>query len=265
MKGGGRMIKMRALILPLSFFSLFISCSFILLFFIENYQDKKEREELISRKEYITEPAIINTAEQAESENAEILPQYRELYNENPDLIGWVKIDGTPLDYPVMQNLSDGEYYLHRNFKKEYDYSGLPFLYIDCDINKPSTNLIIYGHNMKSDAMFSSLIKYTDKNYYLEHLVIRFDSLYEEAEYQIIAVVLSKVYRKSDNVFKFYKFIQAETEEEFNEFIDNMKQLSVYDTGISAAFGDQLLTLVTCSYHTENGRLAVLAKKIKDD
>ena len=118
---------------------------------------------------------------------------------------------------------------------------------------------------MKSDAMFSSLIKYTDKNYYLEHPVIRFDSLYEEAEYQIIAVVLSKVYRKSDNVFKFYKFIQAETEEEFNEFIDNMKQLSVYDTGISAAFGDQLLTLVTCSYHTENGRLAVLAKKIKDD
>jgi len=85
------MKKMNALILPLSFFCLIISCSFFLLFFIENYQDKKEREELVSRKEYITEPAIINTAEEAKSERAEILPQYRELYKENPDLIGWVK------------------------------------------------------------------------------------------------------------------------------------------------------------------------------
>jgi len=122
---------------------------------------------------------------------------------------------------------------------------------------------MIYGHNMKSDAMFSSLTKYKNKEYYLAHPIIQFDTIYEEFEYEIIAVVLSKVFKKTDNTFKFYQFVQADTEAEYDKFIENMKQLSVYDTGIDACYGEQLLTLVTCSYHTENGRIAILAKKVK--
>jgi sortase B len=123
---------------------------------------------------------------------------------------------------------------------------------------------MIYGHNMKSESMFSCLTKYTKEEYYKAHPVIRFDTIYEEAEYQIVAVVLSKVYKKTEDVFKFYQFYQADSEEEFNDYILNMKQLSLYDTGIDAFYGDSLLTLVTCSYHTENGRIALLAKKIND-
>jgi sortase B len=172
------------------------------------------------------------------------------------------QIEGTPLDYPVMQNKDDNEYYLHRDFYGEYEYSGLPFLDLKCNFEQPSTNLIIYGHNMKSDAMFSCLTRYTDKEYFLEHPVIRFDTIYEEGEYEIIAVVLSQVYRKSDDVFKFYQFTQADTEAEFEDYIRNMKKLSLYDTGVDASFGDRLITLVTCNYHTKNGRLAVLAKRL---
>jgi sortase B len=161
-----------------------------------------------------------------------------------------------------MQNRKDGEYYLHRNFEKEYEYSGLPFLDKRCDLSLPSTNLIIYGHNMKSEAMFSSLLKYQKEEYFLKHPIIEFDTLYEQSEYKIIAVMRSKVFKKSEKAFKFYEFVQADTEQEFDEFMKNMKSLSLYETGEDAEYGDQLLTLVTCSYHTENGRLAVLAKKV---
>lgn len=255
------MKKLKSIVLPLSFICLVVSTIFFLQYFIDGFQDQKEKEDLILKKQTITELADAGVDPQ---EARVLLPQYKTLYEENSDLIGWVKIEDTPLDYPVMQNIEDNEYYLHRDYYREYEYSGLPFLDIKCSIDPPSTNLMIYGHNMKSDAMFSCLTKYIDKEYYLQHPIIKFDTLYEESEYQIIAVILSKVYMKSDDVFKFYQFVQANSETEYDEYILNMKKLSLYDTGFGASYGDQLLTLVTCNYHTENGRLAVLAKKVKD-
>ncbi len=252
------MKSLKKFILPLSFFCLLISAAFFFVYYSDLLQDRKDQEELIEKKEFVGDEAVSGLGN---PEKEEILAQYAALHQENSDLIGWIKIEGTPLDYPVMQNEDDGEFYLHRNFRKEYEYSGLPFLDKKCDISGPSTNLIIYGHNMKSDSMFSCLTEYKDEEYFHEHPVIQFDTLSEESEYRIVAVILSKVYRKSDQTFKFYQFVQAGTEEEFNEFIDNMKQLSLYDTGVDASYGDELLTLVTCSYHTDNGRLVVLAKK----
>lgn len=253
------MKTLKAIILPLSFFCFLICTMFFILYAADIWQDKRDQEDLISKKE-----AATDTAETIpiEPEEQQVLAQYRLLHQENPDLIGWVKIDGTPLDYPVMQNLENGEFYLHRNFRKEYEYSGLPFLDKKCEIGEPGTNLIIYGHNMKNETMFSSLMKYREKEYYLKHPVLRFDTVYEEREYQIIAVILSEVYKKTDTTFKFYQFVRADTEAEFDEYMNNMKELSLYDTGETAVYGDDLLTLVTCAYHSENGRLAVLAKKL---
>ncbi len=255
------MKKLKSIIRPLSFICLCVSVIFFLQYFIDGIQDRREQEELIRQKQTITEAAITDIQQSGEKE---ILPQYKSLYEENQDLIGWVKIDGTPLDYPVMQHKEDKEYYLHKNFYGEYEYSGLPFLDIKCTSDPPSTNLIIYGHNMKSDAMFSSLTKYLNEEYYQMHPVIGFDTIHEEGTYEIIAVILSQVYKKTDEVFKFYQFVQAENEAEFYDYIQNMKKHSLYDTGVDASYGDQLLTLVTCYYHTENGRLAVLAKKIHE-
>ncbi|MDD3168098.1 MAG: class B sortase [Eubacteriales bacterium] len=255
------MKKLKSIILSLSFLCLVVCVIFFVQFFIESVQDRKEQEELIRKKQTAAEVAIPDAGQ---TEHRGILNQYRILYEENSDLIGWIRIEDTPLDYPVMQNKEDKEFYLHRNFNRDYEYSGLPFLDINCSLDPPSSNLIIYGHNMKSDAMFSCLTEYLNQDFYREHPTIQFDTLYEEGRYEIIAVILSQVYKKTDDVFKFYQFVQTEEETEFNAYVQNMKKLSLYETGIGAAYGDQLLTIVTCNYHTKNGRLAVLAKKTEE-
>ena len=116
---------------------------------------------------------------------------------------------------------------------------------------------------MKSGQMFGNLKLYADSAYGMEHSVICFDSLYEKREYELLAVFYSKVYNKKDDVFKYYKFFQADTQEEFDDWYGNIKKLSLYDTGVTAEFGDEFITLSCCSYHTEDGRFAVVGKRVK--
>ena len=205
----------------------------------------------------------------------EILPKYRELHEINQDMIGWLTIDGTVIDYPVMQTMEDEEYYLSRDFYGEANKNGCLILDTDSaagtgtkaggykDGTAPSTNLIIHGHTMKSGEMFGNLQRYADAEYGAEHAILRFDSLYEEREYELIAVFYSQVYYESDNVFKYYKFFQADTQEEFDDWYENIKKLSLYDTGVTAQFGDEFLTLSCCSYQVEDGRFVVVGKRVK--
>ena len=128
--------------------------------------------------------------------------------------------------------------------------------------SKPSTNLIIHGHTMKSGQMFGKLSLYEDKEYGLAHNIICFDSLYEKREYELIAVFYSQVYYKSDQVFKYYKFFQADTQEEFDDWYNNIKKMSLYDTGVTAELGDEFITLSACAYHVEDGRFVVVGKRV---
>ena len=204
----------------------------------------------------------------------EILPKYKELYALNPDLIGWLSVDGTVIDYPVMQTMEDEGYYLRLDFYGEPNQNGCLILDTDsaagtgtkaCDYangTAPATNLIIHGHTMKSGEMFGNLHLYADAEYGAGHRIIRFDSLYEEREYELIAVFYSQVYYESDNVFKYYKFFQADTQEEFDDWYENIKELSLYDTGVTAQLGDEFITLSSCAYHVEDGRFVVVGKRI---
>lgn len=204
----------------------------------------------------------------------EILPKYKELYALNPDLIGWLSVDGTVIDYPVMQTMEDEGYYLRLDFYGEPNQNGCLILDTDsaagtgtkaCDYangTAPATNLIIHGHTMKSGEMFGNLQLYADAEYGAGHRIIRFDSLYEEREYELIAVFYSQVYYESDNVFKYYKFFQADTQEEFDDWYENIKELSLYDTGVTAQLGDEFITLSSCAYHVEDGRFVVVGKRI---
>ena len=204
----------------------------------------------------------------------EILPKYKELYALNPDLIGWLSVDGTVIDYPVMQTMEDEGYYLQLDFYEEPNQNGCLILDTDsaagtgtkaCDYangTAPATNLIIHGHTMKSGEMFGNLQLYADAEYGAGHRIIRFDSLYEEREYELIAVFYSQVYYESDNVFKYYKFFQADTQEEFDDWYENIKELSLYDTGVTAQLGDEFITLSSCAYHVEDGRFVVVGKRI---
>lgn len=192
----------------------------------------------------------------------DVLDEYKTLYEKNKKLIGWLKIDDTIIDYPVMQT-SDNEYYLDHNFNQEYDKNGSLFLDCDCSIYPRSTNLIIYGHHMKSGQMFGQLQMYAKESYGKKHSIIQFDSIYEEGTYEVMYVFRSQVYNEDDLVFKYYQFIQANSEEEFNSYMEEMAAMSLYDTGVTASYGDSLLTLSTCDHSQTDGRFVVVAKRIK--
>jgi len=205
-------------------------------------------------------PHRLETEEETEEER-EILDEYKVLYNKNKSLIGWVKIDDTLIDYPVMQTVNN-EYYLSHNLEQEYDKNGSIFMDKDCDVLKPSTNLIIYGHHMKSGRMFGGLNKYSDKKYYEDHPMIQFDTLYEKGTYAVMYVFRSRVYNENEITFKYYQFIDANSAEEFDSNMEEMSRLSLYDTGVTAGYGDRLLTLSTCDSTEQDGRFVVVAKKV---
>lgn len=197
-------------------------------------------------------------------EKTERMLQLEELQKENSDIIGYLEIQGTNISYPVLQT-TNNDFYMKKNYKKEYSKDGSIFLDKDYNWEIPSSNLLIYGHNNKNGQMFCDLLNYKDESYYEEHPTIKFTTNKEEAEYEIIAVFLSRVYyKKEKNVFRYYYFINAENEEEYNSFVENCKKESLYDTGKTAKYGDQLITLSTCSYHVEDGRFAVVGRKIKN-
>ncbi len=207
-----------------------------------------------------TEPATETTV--PEETEPEILPELAELYAQNPDLAGWITIEGTVLDYPVMHTPEDGEKYLYKNINGSFDANGLPFIEDGCSMDPESDNIIIYGHNMKSGKMFASLMKYAKKDYWEEHPTIRFSTLYEEREYKIIAAFYDRVYYKYEDCFKFYQFIDAKDEAHFEEAVSYFKENAEYDTGVTAEYGDRLIILVTCAYHVKNGRFVVVAREI---
>ena len=191
----------------------------------------------------------------------DVLDDYKTLYEKNKKLIGWLKIDDTIIDYPVMQT-SDNKYYLEHNFNQEYDKNGSLFLDCSCSVYPRSTNLIIYGHHMKSGQMFGQLQKYAKESYYEKHTTIQFDTIYEKGTYEIMYVFRSQVYNEDDLVFKYYQFINANSETEFDSYMEEMAALSLYDTGVTASYGDSLLTLSTCDNSQKDGRFVVVAKKV---
>lgn len=193
------------------------------------------------------------------SEGDDVLAHYKELYLQNEHLVGWLSIAGTTINYPVMQTVDNPNYYLKRNFEKEYSNLGTPYVQENCDISQ-SDNLVIYGHHIKGGKMFGALEEYKSENFYKEHKSIQFDTLTQQGEYEIVAVFKTVAY--SSEGFRYYDFVDAENEEAFNAFIDKCKKLALYDTGVTAEYGDRLITLSTCEYSAENGRLVVVAKKV---
>ena len=217
-------------------------------FYISEYlQDKEQLGELESIAQ------IVEDSEQ----NAD--NKYAELYAQNSDFIGWIRIDGTGIDYPVMQSKDDPDFYLKHNFSKEYSRFGIPYIQENCGLS--SDNIIIYGHNIKSNSMFNELTEYKDKDFYTTHKYITFDTLNEQRTYEVIAAFKTVAY--SDSGFQYYAFANANTEEDFNAYIAKCKALSFYDTGVTAEYGDKLLTLSTCEYSQKNGRFVVVAKLIE--
>lgn len=185
---------------------------------------------------------------------------YQPLYEQNHDMAGWISIPGTQLDYPVMLTPNDTEFYLHRNFEKQQNFAGLPFIGESCTAD--SMNILIHGHNMKNGSAFATLLYYKDASFWRQHPTINFNSLTAVGEYEIIGVFKSQVYpEETENVFKFYQWSGDMNKDQFAHYIQEVKKASLYETGITAAYGDQLITLATCAYHVTDGRFVVVARK----
>lgn len=195
-----------------------------------------------------------------------ILPEYQQIYAENEDLVGWLQIDGTVINYPVLQSDSeeDSQFYLTHSFAKKKDKNGSLFMDYRNDFVHRDTNIIIYGHNMKSGAMFGSLKKYLEKGYLEKHATIRFDTIYERGTYEVIGAFLSEVSYQDEYSFRYYNFLNANNPSEFEAFSVNVMQLDALKKGtLDAKYGDELLTLSTCSSYTDEGRMFIIAKRIK--
>lgn len=192
-----------------------------------------------------------------------ILPEYQALYQRNSDMAGWISIPDTCINYPVMHTPQAQDAYLYANFQKEYSAQGSIFAQGNCDLNRPSDNIILYGHNMRDGSMFAALSSYLDPDFYAEHRIICFDSLYERRTYEIICVFITTA--TLGEGFDYPAFVEALSPEDFDAYVDQCMTLSEYDTGISAKYGDHLLTLSTCNYSRENGRLVVVAKQAENE
>jgi len=192
------------------------------------------------------------------------LSPYADYFVQYPDMAAWLCIPDTVIDYPVMWTPGDETYYLYRHYDGTDNQNGSLLLDTDSSLSPLTTNLIIHGHDMRSGAMFGNLTDYADQNYCEQHKEMLLYTEDCERHYEVISVFYSQVYKKKDTVFKFYKFFQADTEAEFYDFYDNIKRLSLFDTGVTAEFGDRFITLSTCSSHVTNGRFVVVAKEITD-
>ena len=190
-----------------------------------------------------------------------ILPEYKDLFDMNNDLVGWIKVPDTKINYPVVQSSPE-----NKNFYIDHDFYGRPrgcgAIYVreSCDVFGPSDNVTMYGHHMKDKSMFAGLDYYVDKSFWESHQTFTFDTIFEHHTYQVIAI-----FRTSANIgegFSFHQFENAANEKEFNVFIKTVKDLALYDTGISAEYGDKMVCLSTCEYSLDNGRLVVVAKRI---
>lgn len=216
-------------------------------------KEQKDKEELKQKEE--------REKTEKEKERKERILKVKKLQEVNSDIAGWIEISGTNINYPVLQG-KDNEYYLTHNYKKQKTEKGSIFLDAKYDWRISSNNLLIYGHNLVNGQMFKDLLKYRDENFYKKHPTIRFTTEKEDIEFKIMSAFYSNVfYEDEKGVFRYYDFINEKKESRFNEFVKNAKKASLYDTGVEAEYGEKLITLVTCSYHEDDGRFVVIGTR----
>lgn len=203
------------------------------------------------------EPAEL-TEEEIRAQQTELAHEkYGALFEQNQDFIGWISIDGTSINYPVMQTSDNPDYYLKHSFEKSWSDYGVPYIDEAC-IMGISNNVVIYGHNMRNGSMFSELCNYIDEEFWREHPVIHFDTLSSLGEYEIVAVFK---FNTNKETFKYNEWAIM-NEAEFSAYMEEVHAREIYNTGIDAVYGDQLLTLSTCESTYKNGRFVVVAKKV---
>ena len=243
---------------------------------MRQYKDTKQSAEAFNAVADLVKPAptpVPSSVEDATGEDGTDTPasyepaqeltaydKYAAVYEQNSDFIGWISIEDTKINYPVMQTPGNKDFYLKHAFDKSYSEYGVPYMQENCKMGL-SDNCVIYGHHMQDGSMFADLCKYESEDFYKEHKTIHFDTLAGFGEYEIVCVFKTAAY--SADGFKYYHFVDAADAAEFNSFLSSCQSLALYDTGVSAEYGDKLITLSTCEYSRSNGRMVIVARLVQ--
>lgn len=198
---------------------------------------------------------------------------YRKLREQNPDIIGWITIPGTKIDYPVMWSPDNPEKYLRADFDGNYALSGLTFVAAGCKIgtspDEPEcTNTLIYGHHMQDGTMFAKLIEYEKQEFADEHRIIKYDRIYDdgsykEYEYEVIGAFKTEVNSGNVHEFRYYEYTDLSNVKDYNEYLAKLSERNLLSAEHIGNTESTLITLSTCSYHVagNNGRFVVIASE----
>ena len=254
-------MKSKYLMIGAAFFSALFLFSGVMLW--RQYADEKQSAEAFDKIAALVEAETPSADEPQESEPPQpeqtAFEKYAVVYEQNSDFVGWISIERTNIDYPVMQTIDNPNYYLKHSFEKQYSDYGVPYVQENCDLAL-SDNCVIYGHHMNNGTMFADLCKYESEGFYQEHKTIHLDTLSGFGEYEIVAVFKTVAY--SEQGFKYYPFNRVDSAEDFGAYIAQCTAIPLYDSGLMAEYGDQLITLPTCENSRKNGRMVVVAKRI---
>ena len=226
-----------------------------------NIPDKSDlTSEDIYSGDIVSDVKLVTVTNPHTGEDISIISEYAQLYSRNDDFAGWINLPNTKLNYPIVYHPEDVDYYLHRNFDDEYSAHGCIYVREQCDLQTPSDNVTIYGHNMKDGTMFAPLHGYQDKEFWEDNQYIFLDTLTERHIYQVFCVFTTTA--SVGKGFEYHLFVDAADQAEFDDFVTQCMLRRMYDTGITAEYGDKLITLSTCEYSQTNGRLVIVAKRI---
>ena len=270
---------------------LVLSSGLIAAYFVQSWQSKSQYEQLAGivgndrpTRPVPTKPASTTgetqpdaTAPSTEPENPyvsiyhpetgermEILKEYAQVFMLNTDVVGWIYIEDTMVNYPVMQTSEyNADYYLETDFYHQWNPRGCLYVREQCDVFAPSDNIIIYGHRMQDGSMFGHLAKYENKEFGMSHRYIQFDTLYTRKTYEVAYVIVTSAILGEG--FPYHWYLDLSTEEAFNDFVRLCNVYDIYETGAGLTLGDKLICLSTCEYTQQNGRLVIIAKEVWED
>lgn len=193
-----------------------------------------------------------------------------ELLKINDEIVGWIEIDNTKVDYPVLWHKEDNrnyQYYLSHNYKGDYDSFGSVFLDYRCENGTDSKNTVIHGHHIQDGSMFGDLMKYGgttgNLDFYKESPTIEFDTPEAQGTYKIISVFKTNTLSSQGEFFN-YMIGDFQNEKDFMNYVYNVRVRSLFNCPVDVNEDDELITLSTCSYEFTNFRTVIVARKVRD-
>lgn len=229
----------------------------------------------VGRQSIVSEAdAVVFSSSDAEEEREPqrdengVLISYSTLLSQYPYMVGWITVPGTIIDYPVVQ-CDDNNYFLTHDYKCEESKNGAIYLdfLVDFTRDRVSRNVVIHGHHMKSGVMFANLTKYDDIEFLKANPIVRFDSLYEENQWVIFAMMKIDAYGGEDGMptFNFMKS-SFEDDKDFASYVADIRAHSVYDTFdiVDVDSSDSIITMSTCSYEYDDFRTVLVARRLRD-